>query len=157
MKKIQKEIVRTEYQTVYVALDGTEFISEEECKKYDNSAKCVLMAKYNKLVVKESDESEIIGIGCEDDVVQIAKIESQNDADLILQIVVACNDYYHNEEHKKDLESVRHRIQRALYSDGLLVIGRNYDMNEFWVMDSRKGYIDKVNKFFTIEKTDDSE
>ena len=43
MKEITKEVKNT--YTVYQASDGTEFNSKEECKKYEDTAKCVLLTK----------------------------------------------------------------------------------------------------------------
>ena len=44
MQVIKKE--RINVYEVYAAMDGTEFNTVEECRKYENSAKCVLLSKY---------------------------------------------------------------------------------------------------------------
>lgn len=48
MKKIEKEITRIERITEYEATDGTVFKNEEECKKYEASAKCAIESAYKK-------------------------------------------------------------------------------------------------------------
>lgn len=52
MKIIKKEVVTKSYVEVFIANDGTEFSSESECRKYDESAMGVLRAKYAPMVVK---------------------------------------------------------------------------------------------------------
>lgn len=54
MKRV--EIKETVSKYVWEAIDGTKFNSEEECKKYDNSAEAVLLANYNSLVINSFDE-----------------------------------------------------------------------------------------------------
>ena len=68
-----KEVVKskTVNTVVYQALDGTEFVNKDECRKYEESAKCVLFHKYNKLVVKREHEETIFKTGSYDDIVDI--------------------------------------------------------------------------------------
>lgn len=47
MKQIEAE-KRTKV-TYYEAIDGTTFLNKEECKAYEDTAKCVLLSMYNKL------------------------------------------------------------------------------------------------------------
>ena len=49
MKKERKEIIRREYKDIYIAIDGEEFTSEEECKKYEETATCVINAAFERL------------------------------------------------------------------------------------------------------------
>lgn len=48
MKKERKEIIRKEYKDIYIAIDGEEFTSEEECKKYEQTAEAVINAAFEK-------------------------------------------------------------------------------------------------------------
>ena len=106
MKEIQKET--KQYVTVYEAVDGTEFTSKEECKKYEESAKCVLMTKYNKLVVKTCTEYDLFNcIGSEDETVDIIKITSLSDIDTILKLIAL---YYPSSA--KDTEWMQKREDR---------------------------------------------
>ena len=47
-------IQETKYITKYKAIDGTIFNSDSECKKYEESAKCALLYKYNKFAFNRS-------------------------------------------------------------------------------------------------------
>lgn len=38
MRKETKEIIHKEYKDIFIAVDGTEFDTEEECKKYEKTA-----------------------------------------------------------------------------------------------------------------------
>ena len=61
MKEIIKEVKNT--YTVYQAIDGTEFDSKEECKKYEDTAKCLLLTKYRPLVKKTVTEIDVFNTG----------------------------------------------------------------------------------------------
>ena len=60
MKTVTKEFERTvvETRTTYVANDGTEFRDEEQCKKYEESAKYALRLKF-KDCMTELDRSKL--------------------------------------------------------------------------------------------------
>ena len=70
MRKERKEFKRIEYVDVYVAEDGTEFSTEEQCKKYEASAKFAIEQMVRKIpnqitaYVGEKDAPSMIG--CED-------------------------------------------------------------------------------------------
>ena len=143
MKTINKEIVTKSTQTVYVANDGTEFENAEECKKYEKSARGVLYAKYAPKLVKISDEESLFGMGCCDNDVEIVRVETQEDADLILQILLLENSWYDTDERRKEVIDV---INSAI--GDFLLVGRGYDHDSFWLYGSRKSFIEKFNKKF---------
>lgn len=130
MKEVQKEI--KQYITVYEAIDGTEFKSKEECKKYEESAKCVLIAKYNKLVVRSCVESDIFGcIGSEEETINIVKINSASDIDTILKSIAL-----HNPSTAKNpewLQKIENRLVNAYNSNSLVIIGRGYEGDCFYL------------------------
>lgn len=146
MKTINKEIVTKSTQTVYVANDGTEFENAEECKKYEKSARGVLYAKYAPKLVKTSDEESLFGMGCCDNDVEIVRVETQEDADLILQILLLENSWYTNEDHKERREEAIAQINSAI--GDFLLVGRGYDHDGFWLYGSRKSFIENFNKKF---------
>ena len=143
MKTINKEIVTKSTQTVYVANDGTEFENAEECKKYEKSARGVLYAKYAPKLVKTSDEESLFGMGCCDNDVEIVRVETQEDADLILQILLLENSWYDTDERRKEVIDV---INSAI--GDFLLVGRGYDHDGFWLYGSRKSFIEKFNAKF---------
>ena len=58
MKEERKEVKKVEYKTVYVADDGTEFTSSDECKKYEESAKYAV-----KQLIKDIPRQDTNGVG----------------------------------------------------------------------------------------------
>lgn len=89
--EIKKKEIKT-YETVYVACDGTEFNSEEQCRLYDNSAICVLKAKMNKIAVKVTTEDTIFNCGNYDNTVYVCVPKNQAELDIIAQFMYA-NDH----------------------------------------------------------------
>lgn len=130
MKEIQKET--KQYITVYEAIDGTEFKSKEECKKYEESAKCVLIAKYNKLVVRSCVESNIFGcIGSEEEAINIVKLSNTSDIDTILKLIALHSpSIARNPEWLQKIES---RLTDAYNSNSLVIIGRGYEGDCFYL------------------------
>jgi len=60
MKRVEvnREITETVVDVFYEALDGTRFISESECRKYEESALGVLLGKMSKFSINNEIESE---------------------------------------------------------------------------------------------------
>lgn len=130
MKIIQQII--TSHVPAYEALDGTIFKSKEECEKCEGSAKCVLMTKYNKLVVKTCSEYDVFGcVGLEDEIVNIVKLNSTSDIDTILKLIAL-----YNPSSAKNTEWMQKREDRltdAYNSNSLVVISRGYENNGFYI------------------------
>lgn len=129
MKEIQKET--KQYITVYEALDGTEFTSKEECKKYEESARCVLMTKYNKLVIKSCSEYDLLHIGSEEDTVNIVKLENESDINTILSLIAL--NYPSASKNIEWLQERERRLVDAYNSKSLVVIGRGYEGDCFYL------------------------
>lgn len=55
MRTEKKEIQKIEYVTTYIAKDGTEFKSEDECRKYEETAKCAIFGALQKLECQKTD------------------------------------------------------------------------------------------------------
>lgn len=82
MKKERKEIIRKEYEEIYIAEDGTVFASEEECRKYEDTAKFVINNKLEKMRVGNkigNMEERHWDWGCEDN---LFCVSIKNDDDL---------------------------------------------------------------------------
>ena len=116
--------------TKYKAIDGTVFANKAECEKYEESAKCVLMAKYNRLVIKSCSESGIFGcIGSEEETINIVKINSLSDIETILKLIAL-----HYPNAAKDTEWMQRKediLTDAYNSNSLVIIGRGYEGNYF--------------------------
>lgn len=132
------------------AIDGTFFENKEECKKYEDSAKTVILAKYNKLVIKSGSEDELFYIGCNDNIVDIVKISKYSDIDVILQLYTLINGTPSEDSLNKQTE----RCERALDTRDYLFISRGYNDDYFWVMDTltdRLNYIaNKCDSALTV-------
>jgi hypothetical protein len=144
MKSVSKEVTNTIYG--WEAIDGTFFDNKEECQKYENSAKTVILAKYNKLVVKSGSEEELFYIGCGDNTVDVVKISKYSDIDVIMQL--------HTLPSEDSLNKQIERCERALDTRDYLFISRGYNDDYFWVMDTltdRLNYIaNKCDSSLTI-------
>lgn len=130
MKSVSKEVTNTIYG--WEAIDGTFFDNKEECQKYENSAKTVILAKYNKLVVKSGSEEELFYIGCGDNTIDIVKISKPSDIDVILQLYTLINGTPSEDSLNKQVA----RCEHALNTQDYLFISRGYDDDNFWVMDT---------------------
>lgn len=152
MKSIKKE--RVVYDIVYMATDGTEFTTEEECKKYEQSALCVLLSKYKPLVITTVNEYELLSYGNEDCVVDVVKITTQEDVDLVKQLRYLINPYLCNEEENERYaqwnKEANYKIETALKGNGILFIGRGaeYDGCDcFYIIGSAESIAEKLHSF----------
>ena len=146
-----KEIKQTYQVTKYQAEDGTIFDTKEECKKYDESAKCVLLGKYNDLVIRQTDCYNLCDPfgGSEEYGVDVVKVNSKEDVDLILQLVYFYRPYLHEEDkHEREIEITK-IVNSALTSDShILFIGRGYPGDEdFCVLATKESLIDTIEKY----------
>ena len=146
-----KEIKQTYQVTKYQAEDGTIFDTEKECKKYDESAKCVLLGKYNDLVIRQTDCYHLCDPfgGSDDYAIDIVKVNSKEDVDLILQLVYFYKPRLHKEDyHKREVEITK-IVNSALTSDShILFIGRSYPGDEdFSVLATKENLIDTIEQY----------
>lgn len=127
-----KEIIKKEYVNSYVAIDGSRFNSEAECKKYEESACMVAYSKYSPLISFRKSEYEIYGAGPEEYEIDIVKIKQPEDIDILLHMY----SLYHPSYNKDTIAQERIKLDKW-FSDGEVVfIGRgcgydNYDSFEF--------------------------
>lgn len=153
MKEIKKTI--ESYKFIYVAVDGTEFEDKEECRKYEQSAKGVLLAKFMPLVLKHKTEFEIFGAGNDDSYISIVKLESQADADIVLQLYCLNNPYITKDDRKKDLEEISSRIRKAAEEKDCIFIGHGYEGDDFWFTGTKNEHINCLNRICQPEKPEE--
>ena len=80
VKETREVVVRTEF----VAEDGQVFRSEEECKKYEKTCKCVIMSAYKPLVKGTISEYGLYEeCGCEDFYYDLVEIKNENDREIV--------------------------------------------------------------------------
>lgn len=143
MQVIKKEKITT-YE-VYSAMDGTEFNNIEECKKYENSAKCVLLAKYKECCdVITSNEEEIFYVGTCDNIIDIVKINKPEAINIILQLI----SLYNPHTSKENFDNRLKMLQEYYEKESTFFISRGYDDNEFWLLnydlEDRLNHITKI-------------
>lgn len=141
MRKI--EVKREEVDILYEAVDGTAFKDEEECRKYEQSAKGVLISKYLPLVVDVTTEYKLFGCGEEDYTVELIKIEESKDIDNVMQLWLCCNP--HLLEQDERIAEMREVFKEAKYSNPNTVIVSRDGFNAFWILDSSINIIKRLN------------
>lgn len=146
MKEITKEKKST--YTVYQAIDGTEFNSKEECQKYEDTAKCLLLTKYKPLVKRTVSEYDIFNTGSDEYMIDILQyLSSESDIDILIQLDrLYCggkklnDDFYNN---------MRSRLEKCLKNRDIVLIGRgteydNYD--NFYILTTLQEITDNITK-----------
>ena len=146
MKEVKKEIKReiTDIEIKYVAVDGTEFISQAECEKYEKTAECALLVRYNALKVRETTEYDLFHAGTDDSPVDIVQLKEEKDKDTIIQLLCLYNPHLEEPEYRKWLDEAAKKMHSALQSDGFLFIGRGCDEDSFWVMESATNILECI-------------
>lgn len=154
MKEIKEEIVRKEYKTRYQAIDGEMFDTREECIKYDNTAKAVLMSKYNKLVKKSISEYNFMDMGCEDNDFDLVILNSKEDVDTLKQLYCLMNGYdIKHDDNNGWRDEAFAKIDRSFKNNDPLLVGKRLYDGCFWINGTKSEMIKKIEDFCKIEET----
>lgn len=140
MKEISVE--QKTYIHKWEAKDGTQFNSREDCEKYENSAKCVVLAKYKDFVIKESDEYHLFGIGNEDCQIDIVRVSNEKAINAIFQAFCFFRDWESDENKEKARKTI---IDAYRYSD-VLLIGRGYELNDFYIIGTLENKLEEIKE-----------
>ena len=142
MKEVIKERTNVEKYTVYEAADGTTFSSKEECEKYEQTAHAVVRTKFLKLVVEEKTEWEFFDVGSDENTTYAIKMNSQGDADTVLQLYYVDNPYVLRDEEapKKYKERAFNLVNTAYKEQDILFVGENYD-GDIYIINTRNNMI----------------
>lgn len=151
MKEVQKEIMK--HQTVYLAADGTEFSTKEECTKYEESALGVIRARVSKLITFDTrktyeDGWSVLG-GMNDNEVVAFKPATQEDCDTLLQLILLENPYWARDDIKEDREERYKTIVEAWKNNDVVIFGINCD-DEFYFINSRQNIINNLHNMDLI-------
>lgn len=152
MEIITREKVQKSTYDVYVAADGLEFTTLEECKKYEESAEGVIMAKVKPMVIKEFTEEDMFGFGSCESTIWVIKPTTQKDMDTIMKAVLVINPHFAKDDFSHHLERARKLIQRALDENDVIFVGRGYEMDSFWLIGTRNSMKETLDGF---TKTDE--
>lgn len=139
----QVEIEKVTKVTHYEAIDGTTFTTKEECVKYEESAKCVLLSRYKDMVVKQTNEEAFYKAGPDEFELDIVKLKDSSSINIIMQLY-----YYYNkgENAKTHAESMEKFCNRALEEDDFLIIYRGDGYGDgFWVRGTRNELFEHIN------------
>lgn len=143
-----KELKRTETVTKEItygweASDGKVFNTEEECRKYEESAKGVCFAAAQKYLLGSCSEMDFTEYGSPECYIEFFKVPDMEAAKAIAQYVLIRTD------DKKLVQKVIDRIGKRLF------LSWNYDKDFCWVMsiEEYKEMIEK-NYLITIKKED---
>ena len=143
-----KELIRETKSTyiIYQASDGTEFNNKEECKKYEDTAKCLLLTKYRPLVKKTVAEIDVFNTGSDEYMVDILyPLTAESDINILIQLCRLYNgkrqnDYYDN---------VRNKLEECLKTKDTILIGRGtkYDgYDQFFILTTLQEISNKIAK-----------
>jgi len=106
----------------FEAMDGTRFSTQEECVKYEQSAKGVLKGRLMNLAINYGNEDSIYGTGCCDNATLVIKPKSVADIDLIHQFFLLSDgreDFF-----PKDLDK---------QIDKIIFVNIGYDDDYVWI------------------------
>ena len=151
--KIEKTKVEVTYE--YEAMDGSIFKSKEECKKYEESAKMVLYTKYKPLVICRKTEEEIYNAGSCEYEIDIIKINTVEDIDILMQLYYLYNTHS-SARTEENMQKIRTKVTNYYNNGDIVFIGRgcgydNYD--NFCFINSLQEVINHLNKVVTENET----
>lgn len=139
-------------ETQYEAIDGTIFINKEECIKYDNTARAVILSKYNKLVLKRMSEYALFGSGLEDYEIEIISVNSSEDINTVMQLAGLENPYLLKKEKQDNYTKYMETLEYALKNDDLVFIYRGYQNDNFCIDGTLNGRLEHITNVCKIDK-----
>lgn len=138
MKEEIREKIGTE--TIYIAYDGTEFKDKEQCKKYEDSAKCALLYKYKPYVIKTITEYDLFGVGSEEYEYDLFNLQYSWQIDLLIQLDFL--NYNRGEEY----EELRKKLDQCMGKIILIGRGDPYTGWCFYIYESIDDRISRILK-----------
>ena len=149
-----KEIVieKIVKETQYEAIDGTIFINRDECIKYDNTARAVILSKYNKLVLKRMSEYALFGSGSEDYEIEIISVNSSEDIKTVMQLAGLENPYLLKKERQDNYTKYMETLEYALKNNDLVFIYRGYQNDNFCIDGTLKDRLEHITNACKIDK-----
>ena len=142
------EIERVTKVTRYEAIDGTTFATEEECVKYEDTAKCVLLTKYKPLVKRTASECDIFNTGSDEYMIDILQyLSSESDIDILIQLhKLYCSSRNFNDDFYNKMRS---KLEKCLKNRDIVLIGRGteYDgYDNFYILTTLQDITDNITK-----------
>ena len=142
------EIEKVTKVTRYEAIDGTTFTTEEECVKYEDTAKCVLLTKYKPLVKRTASECDIFNTGSDEYMIDILQyLSSESDIDILIQLHrLYCSNRNLNDDFYNKMRS---KLEKCLKNRDIVLIGRGteYDgYDTFYIFTTLQEITDNITK-----------
>ena len=142
------EIEKVTKVTRYEAIDGTTFTTEEECVKYEDTAKCVLLTKYKPLVKRTVSECDIFNTGSDEYMIDILQyLSSESDIDILIQLhKLYCSSRNLNDDFYNKMRS---KLEKCLKNRDIVLIGRGteYDGDDnFYILTTLQNITDNITK-----------
>ena len=142
------EIEKVTKVTRYEAIDGTTFTTEEECVKYEDTAKCVLLTKYKPLVKRTASECDIFNTGSDEYMIDILQyLSSESDIDILIQLHrLYCSSRNFNDDF---YDKMRSKLEKCLKNRDIVLIGRGteYDgYDNFYILTTLQDITDNITK-----------
>lgn len=142
------EIEKVTKVTHYEAIDGTTFTTEEECVKYEDTAKCVLFTKYKPLVKRTASECDIFNTGSDEYMIDILQyLSSESDIDILIQLhKLYCSSRNFNDDF---YDKMRSKLEKCLKNRDIVLIGRGteYDgYDNFYILTTLQDITDNITK-----------
>ena len=142
------EIEKVTKVTRYEAIDGTTFTTEEECLKYEDTAKCVLLTKYKPLVKRTASECDIFNTGSDEYMIDILQyLSSESDIDILIQLHrLYCSGGNLNDDF---YDKMRSKLEKCLKNRDIVLIGRGteYDgYDNFYILTTLQDITDNITK-----------
>ena len=142
------EIEKVTKVTRYEAIDGTTFTTEEECVKYEDTAKCVLLTKYKPLVKRTASECDIFNTGSDEYMIDILQyLSSESDIDILIQLhKLYCSSRNFNDDF---YDKMRSKLKKCLKNRDIVLIGRGteYDgYDNFYILTTLQDITDNITK-----------
>ena len=142
------EIEKVTKVTRYEAIDGTTFTTKEECVKYEDTAKCVLLTKYKPLVKRTASECDIFNTGSDEYMIDILQyLSSESDIDILIQLHrLYCSNRNLNDDFYNKMRS---KLEKCLKNRDIILIGRGteYDgYDNFYILTTLQDITDNITK-----------
>lgn len=131
---------------MYQATDGIQFTTEEECRKYEESAKCALLTRYKPLVINSITENKLFkSVGSEEYEYDVVKINTEQDVETIIHLYML---YHRSDCYRNNDDSIREKVTTAYKTRDILLIGRRNACGDdiFDIDYTRDELINNINK-----------
>ena len=122
----------------------------EECRNYENTAKCVLGAKVKRLIVTNEHNAWELSGGLDDNYVVGINFKDENDITTFLQYYCLNHSYLVKDEYEDNLKKISDQCYDVINNDDILPVGHNCD-EDCYIINSRNNI---VNNLLNIDKNE---